>query len=592
MYGDQQSRDIEDDLASALYGADPISFLTHCVAIALLTGLCFICPEAGPLLFLCVLFYGAANCLAIALWAAHRYRPASFSTRRWINFHAISNVVLHGAPALSIWFAIQNESSGLASAHVLLLCALAALAFVANGLHALNFLSAVLTLLLPATALYLIGQESGRFELGIVLVFFAGAILLYATHYSDVFRDIVMARVDQQRLAQNVARQKEAVEEASATRTRFFAAASHDLRQPLHAIGLLAHGLTDAAISDADRDQMARHIIGNVEALNDLLSQVLDLSRIEGGVTQVMPQHFLITEMLARIDLQFRPVAAAKGLALRIAPTVDTAYTDPVLIERIIANLVSNAIRYTEHGSVWIGVRRGDSRGHCFIEVRDSGIGIAAIDHERVFEEFFQVPIPSSSARPGHGLGLSTVKRLTRLLGEELTLRSSPGRGTTIRVSVRTGDASLVATRLAVPLDVSTFIEGRCVLCVDDDSANLDALDALLTRWGCSARGCRDELAAVRAISEGFVPDVLLCDYRADRHQVGIEALQAVREAMRRRGHDEPACVMITGDQVSPEVSQLAANGVPVLHKPVTPTRLRRTLDSVLRPHTQENEAA
>jgi CheY-like chemotaxis protein len=134
-------------------------------------------------------------------------------------------------------------------------------------------------------------------------------------------------------------------------------------------------------------------------------------------------------------------------------------------------------------------------------------------------------------------------------------------------------------------------IEGRRVLCVDDDPANLDALGALLTRWGCSVRGCRDELAAVRAISEGFVPDVLLCDYQIDRHETGAEVLQAVREALRRRGHGEPASVVITGDMGSPGLAALVAAGLPVLHKPVTPTRLRRTLDMLLQPRGQDEAA-
>jgi len=237
-------------------------------------------------------------------------------------------------------------------------------------------------------------------------------------------------------------------------------------------------------------------------------------------------------------------------------------------------------------------VRRAASRERCFVEVRDSGIGIAPQEHALVFEEFYQAPLAHRDGRQGHGLGLSTVRSLTHLLGCEPMLRSAPGRGTTMRVPVETGDASLVTASLVASPAMSAFIDGRRVLCVDDDPANLDALGALLARWGCVVRGCRDELAAVRAISEGFVPEVLFCDYRIDRHQTGIEAMQAVREALRRRGHNGLARVMITGDMTSPELAALAAEGVPVLHKPVTPTRLRRTLDTLLQPHGQGHEAA
>lgn len=596
MHGDQRKRvpdaDIDHDVASALYASDPASFATHACAIVLLVVVYGARAGEGLLPLFCVLLYGVAIWLSIGLWAWRRRRPLRFGARRWIELHALRNVALYSAPGLSVWFAFQHAFAGLAAAHIVLLVALAALAYGANGLNLLNLRSAVMPLLLPAAALHLLQPEHGRLELGVALVIFIAAVDRLASQYRGLFRGIVEARVDQQRLAETIARQKSVIEEASIARTRFFAAASHDLRQPLHAIGLLAQSLTDRRASETEREDTAQHIVGNVEALNHLFNQVLDLARIESGVTQVMPQHFHLSDVLARIERQFRPAAAAKGLALRVAPTTCVAFTDPVLLERVLVNLVANAVRYTERGAVWVGVRRAASRERCFIEVRDSGIGIAPQEHALVFEEFYQAPLAHRDGRQGHGLGLSTVRSLTRLIGCEPMLRSAPGRGTTMRVPVATGDASLVTASLVASPAMSAFIDGRRVLCVDDDPANLDALGGLLARWGCVVRGCRDELAAVRAISEGFVPDVLFCDYRIDRHQTGIEAMQAVREALRRRGHNGLARVMITGDMTSPELAALAAEGVPVLHKPVTPTRLRRTLDMLLQPHGQGHEAA
>ncbi|SAL23891.1 integral membrane sensor hybrid histidine kinase [Caballeronia telluris] len=591
MQGDLEPCEVSDDLASALYAADPASFFAHGCALALLGAVCLTRPQAGWLVTLCVVFYGIANCFAMGLWAWRRRRPLLFSARQWIGLHALRNAVLHAAPGLSIWFVFQSESAELAAAHIVLLVALAALAYASNGMNLLNLCSAVPMLLLPATALYLVQPVDGGFALGVVLAVFMVAIYGFATQYRGFFRGIVEARVDQQRLAETIARQKAVIEEASLAKTRFFATASHDLRQPLHAIGLLAHALADHGASTQERDETAQHIISNVDALNQLFNQVLDLARIESGVTQVMPQHFRVSELLTRIERQFRPSAAAKGLALRVAPTACVAFTDPVLLERVLANLVSNAVRYTERGSIWIGVRHGSDLARSRIEVRDSGIGIAAHEHELVFEDFYQVPMPHNAVRQGHGLGLATVRRLTRLLGAEASLRSDLGRGTTMRVPLGLGDAGLVTASFAAPLAMSAFIEGRHVLCIDDDPGNLDALGTLLARWGCIVRGCRDELAAVRAISEGFVPDAVLCDYQIDRHQTGVEALKEVREALRRRGHNGFASVMITGDMLSPELMALAAEGVPVLRKPVTPARLRRTLDSLLQPHGQDEAA-
>ncbi|SAL02301.1 integral membrane sensor hybrid histidine kinase [Caballeronia pedi] len=590
MHGDREYGEIDEDLASALYAADPASFVAHTCAIALLAAAWLPFPHAGQPALWCVVFYGIANCFAIGLWDWRRRHPLRFGARGWIRLHALRNVLLHAAPGVAICFAFQNESAGFAATQAVLLVTLAALAYVSNGLNLLNLSGAVLTLLLPVTALSLLQSGEGRAGLGVALAMFVVAVHLFGSQYRGLFRGIVEARVDQQRLAQTIAVQKSVIEEASLAKTRFFAAASHDLRQPLHAIGLLAQALTDHGANPQERDEAAQHIISNVDALNQLFNQVLDLARIESGVTQVIPQHFRLSELLARVERQHRPAAAAKGLALRVAPTPWVAFTDPVLLERVIGNLVSNAVRYTERGSIWIGVRHAGDTERCHVEVRDSGIGIAPHEHALVFEEFYQSPLPNA-VRQGHGLGLATVRRLTRLLGGEPVLRSEPGRGTTIRVPVRFGDASLITASLNAPLPMGAFIEGRRVLCVDDDPANLDALGALLTRWGCIVRGCRDELAAVRVISEGFVPDALLCDYQIDRHETGAEVLQAVREALRRRGHGEPASVVITGDMSSPGLARLAAEGLPILYKPVTPTRLRRTLETLLQPRGQDEAA-
>lgn len=591
MLGDREQREIDTDLANALYAADPASFIAHGCAISLLGAVYLARPVDTRLALLGMLFYGVANALMLAVWAWRRLRPLRFLAREWINLHALANVALHAAPGLSIWFAIRNDMDDAAAIHTVLLIALAALAYASNGLCAVNLSAAVLTLIAPAIVLNLMLPGSARLEMSAVLAACGVAVCALAAQHRRRYRRIVAALVNQQRLAETITRQKCLIEDASRAKTRFFAAASHDLRQPLHAIGLLAQALCERGAKAEERDETAQHIMANVEALNHLFNQVLDLARIESGVTQVITQHFRLSELLARIDKQFRPAAAAKGLAFRIAPTDCIANTDPVLLERILINLVSNAVRYTERGAIWIGVRHGADCERCHIEVRDSGIGIAPHEHELVFEEFYQVPLPQFPVRQGHGLGLPTVRRLIRMLGDELTLRSDLGRGTTVRVPVRVGEAGLINASLCAPPSVGAPLEGRRILCVDDDPANLDALGTLLTRWGCVVRGCRDELAAVRAIAEGFVPDAFLCDYQIGRQRTGVEAIGAVREALRRRGHNELACVMITGDMASPELSALAADGVPVLRKPVTPARLRRTLDMLLQ-ESGQNEAA
>lgn len=584
MQIDPMRQEIEKDLARVLYAQDPIAFFTHWFSITALSAVYFgYLPQHG-LFTAWLIFYSIANCAGIALWAWNRYWPRVLGPRKWINLHALRSMVLYSAPGLSIWFAFHSEQADLPILHTVLLVTLAAGVFMSSGFDLFNFSSAIPLLLMPAMVLNFSSPTRDRVVMGLVLVVFFIAINVYAARYRKLFRRIVEARVDQQRLAESIAIQQRVTEEASRARTRFFAAASHDLRQPLHAIGLLAESLKDTLASPEQRSETADCIIANVEALNGLFNQVLDLARLESGVTQVIPLHFRLSEIFSHIDNQYRPLAAAKGLALRIAPTEAVAFTDPVLLERVLGNLISNAVRYTDRGAIWMGFRRSGGIGHGRIEVRDSGIGIAPEEHELVFEEFYQAP-PSQgtqgTARQGHGLGLPTVRRLVTLLGGDVSLRSTPGRGTTFGVPVKCGDANLITARLCDPASVGASAAGRRILCIDDDPAILAALERLLERWGCVVHSVRDERAAVQAVEDDFVPDALLCDYQLGNRRTGAQAVRAVRQALWERGDGDIVTLMITGDMASSELKTLAAQGIPVLHKPVTPARLRRTLDAL-----------
>jgi CheY-like chemotaxis protein/two-component sensor histidine kinase len=344
---------------------------------------------------------------------------------------------------------------------------------------------------------------------------------------------------------------------------------------------LLAASLNDLSVTPAQHGKTADHIVHNVEALNQLFNQVLDLARLESGVTQVIRLHFRLAELFERVGSQYRPQAAAKGLALRIAPTTMVVYDDPVLLERVLSNLLSNAVRYTEEGAIWMGLRHAGQRVGGHIEVRDSGIGIPLDEQPRIFEEFYQVANPQRDARQGHGLGLPTVKRLVELMGGELHLRSAPGRGSVFRFPVQAGDPDGIVSSLSDTVVGGPSAQGRGVLCIDDDPSILEGLTSLLGRWGCVAHGVRDEAEALRVLGAGFVPDAVLCDYQLANHRTGAQALAAVRDALRRVGHEGTVLLLITGDMASTELATLATQGIPVLHKPVTPARLRRTLETL-----------
>ncbi|MDH6153547.1 MULTISPECIES: ATP-binding response regulator [Paraburkholderia] len=579
MRADPIQRAIDEDLVRVLYAQDPIAFFSHWFSIAVLVAIYWPHVPAPPLFIACFVFYALANCAGLALWICNRRYPQLVSPRDWIYLHALRGVLLYSGPGFAVWFAFQSPQTDLPLLHTVLLVTLAAGVFMSNGFDLLNFSTSIPFLLLPSIVLHFGSHTFDRTILAIVLAFFFCAINVYAMSYRKLFRQVVQARVDQQYLAESLAAQKRVAEEASLAKTRFFAAASHDLRQPLHAIGLLAASLNDPAATPAQHAKTAGHIVYNVEALNQLFNQVLDLARLESGVTQVIRLHFRLSELFDRVGSQYRPQAAAKGLALRIAPTTMVVYDDPVLLERVLSNLLSNAVRYTEQGAIWLGFRRAGRQKGGYIEVRDSGVGMAPQEHERIFEEFYQVENPQRDARQGHGLGLPTVRRLVGLLGGELQLRSAPGRGSVFRFAVQAGDASGIVASLNDSVAGGPAALGRRVLCIDDEPSILEGLASLLERWGCDVRGARDEAGALAALADGFVPDAVLCDYQLANHRTGAQALSAIRGVLAREGHGNVVTLLITGDMASAELTALALQGIPVLHKPVTPARLRRTLE-------------
>ncbi|MFT4067179.1 ATP-binding protein [Paraburkholderia sp.] len=579
MRADPIQRAIDEDVVRVLYAQDPIAFFSHWFSIAVLVAIYWPHVPSPPLFIACFGFYAAANCASLALWICNRRYPHLVSPRDWIYLHAVRGVLLYSGPGFAVWFAFQSPQTDLPLLHTVMLVTLAAGVFMSNGFDLLNFSTSIPFLLFPSIVLHFGSHTFDRTILAIVLAFFFCAINVYAMSYRKLFRQVVQARVDQQYLAESLAAQKRVAEEASLAKTRFFAAASHDLRQPLHAIGLLAASLNDPAATPAQHAKTAGHIVYNVEALNQLFNQVLDLARLESGVTQVIRLHFRLSELFERVGSQYRPQAAAKGLALRIAPTSMVVYDDPVLLERVLSNLLSNSVRYTDEGAIWLGLRRAGRPKGGYVEVRDSGVGIAPEEHEHIFEEFYQVANPQRDARQGHGLGLPTVKRLVGLLGGELQLRSAPGRGSVFRFPVQAGDPSGIVSSLNDSEGAGSAAQGRNVLCIDDDPSILEGLASLLERWGCGVHGVRDEVEALAVLAGDFVPDAVLCDYQLANHRTGAQALTAVRAALARTGHGNVVTLLITGDMASAELAALASQGIPVLHKPVTPARLRRTLE-------------
>lgn len=362
---------------------------------------------------------------------------------------------------------------------------------------------------------------------------------------------------------------------ANEAKSRFLAAASHDLRQPMHALGLFIAQLRER-ISDSGTLVLVGKVESAVTALQELLDALLDISRLDAGVVTATTADFRLQPMLARLDATFAPQAEGKGLRLRAAPTTLAVRSDPVLIERILLNLLSNAVHYTTRGGILIGCRR---RGpNVRIEVWDSGIGIALEQCEAVFQEFYQLGNPERDRRKGLGLGLAIAARLARLLHTRVDLRSRPGRGSVFAIELPRGTerAEAPAASIVTPPEA---LRGARVMVVDDDALVLDAMASLLTQWGCEVSTAANGAEALARICGGAgAPDVLLCDYRLPDGETGVDVIAQLRAAA---GSEIPA-TLVTGDTAPERLREAREAGYPLLHKPLQPAKLRALLEQLL----------
>jgi Na+/proline symporter/signal transduction histidine kinase/ActR/RegA family two-component response regulator len=372
------------------------------------------------------------------------------------------------------------------------------------------------------------------------------------------------------RLNAELARAKAEADEANLGKTRFLAAAGHDILQPLNAARLYASALVERG-GESEAVRLAGNVDTSLEAVEEIIGALLDISRLDAGAFRPELAPIPLDDLLGQLEVEFAPLAREKGLRFRRVKTTAWARSDRRLLRRLLQNLVSNAVKYTSSGGVLIGVRRRG--GTVRVEVHDSGLGIPEEKQKLVFREFQRLDQGARAAR-GLGLGLSIVERIGRVLDHPVTLVSSPGRGSTFAVGLPAASAVLPAGAAAPPAPGAAQLAGLTVITVDNEETILDGLAALLSGWGVEVVGATsadEALAAAARLSAP--PDAVVADYHLDEGD-GLAVIAAVRA---RFGEGMPA-VLVTADR-SPEVrSAAAAAGVAVLHKPLKPAALRAIL--------------
>jgi len=535
---------------------------------------------AWQVLVLC----GAGLCLwrsARAAQTAAEAAPDPSGDRRWMRLHRAVAVAL-----LLVWaWGVGNVHAEMDDAAGWLALALACGVMVALGSAAFTADRLLVQLwvpgitLLPAALLGRIGLDQSAWlpaGLSLGLAVFGLAAYHYAATCSRLLADAVRARFDNEALVQRLHQQMERADQAARDKSRFLAAASHDLRQPLHALSFFGAAL-ESRMAESSDHPLIYNMMRSIEALDKSFGAILDISRLDAQAIEPHVQVFRLRDVFRRLQMNFAGWAEEAGLQLRFHHGDRIVKSDPQLLERILGNLIQNGLRYCKRGGVTLLARNW--RGGVNIEVWDTGIGIPEHELPRIFGEFYQVSNPERDRSKGLGMGLAIVQRLTLLLGHELTVQSRVGRGSLFRLHIaRAKEEELEEFALGAETVPSPIEDGRTLLLIDDEEGIRASVQQLLTQWGYDVvTAATIEEAQQAALERGGLIDVVMSDLRLREGEDGLRAIERVRQAC---GFDVPA-LLVTGDTSPEQVKRMHESGHIVMFKPVAPRELYGVLKHI-----------
>ncbi|WP_293901640.1 hybrid sensor histidine kinase/response regulator [Phenylobacterium sp.] len=449
-----------------------------------------------------------------------------------------------------------------------------------------SYIPAFYALLFPALMPFVVWSAFQTnplyWALGLLALALTGSVAVLGFGQGRFLAEALRLRFENLDLADDLRRQKDIAEQANLAKTQFLAAASHDLRQPIHALGMFVEALGRTRL-DRDGVRLAGQVAETVQAMSGLFDSLLGISQLDAGVVRPASRAFAVQPLLERICREQAAELEGRPVRLRLVASSAVVETDPLLLERMLRNVISNAVRYTVEGRVLVGCRRGP---RLTIEVSDTGPGVSAAHQEAVFEEYFQVANPERDRTMGLGLGLAITRRLSVLLDCPIGLSAPSRGGTTFRISVpvatREAEASAPEPLFAPP------IRGGRVFVIDDDPAVQQGTADLLRLWGYDVAVAESAAELLSGVAGGAVPDLLICDWRLRGGETGLGAIRAIRAAY---GAEIPA-LLITGDTAPTRLREADRTGLVLLHKPVPPGKLRAALGNLIRREAPAQDAA
>ena len=439
------------------------------------------------------------------------------------------------------------------------------------------FISSFLLITLPLLLRVFLVGDFVNIIIGVLIAVYIIIFMIFGHNMNRMLTESLRLRFENLELVKRLTKEKESAELANVAKSKFLAAASHDLRQPLHALSLLSSALCDR-IKYPEVKHIVDKIMLAVSALENLFNALLDISKLDSGVLKPNITSFRLRDIFDKIENDYRPEADRKGLEFIVDSCRDAiVYSDDILLERVIRNFVSNALRYTDKGTVRLFCEPVNDKIKIIVE--DTGIGIQDNNLQTIFDEYVQIGNPERDREKGLGLGLAIVARISHLLDHPVHVKSAEGKGSVFSIAVSLGrQQDIPVPELYVARTPGMELENLKVLIIDDERSNLDALDALLRGWKCkviSAESGEEACEKIRA--QGIKPDCILTDYRLRNNKTGLDA---IRDIAGVTGEDVPA-VLITGDVAIKKLHEEGADAYHLMHKPVQPARLRALLKHI-----------
>ena len=429
------------------------------------------------------------------------------------------------------------------------------------------------TLVLPNIIYHFSIEETIHHTFAWVTIAFSLTIFYFGRVNSLNYKHSLRIQLENAELSEDLKVQKNEADQANQAKSKFLAAASHDLRQPLHALSLFTSVLDESTDSPKTR-RVVDQIKLSVDALKNLFNALLDISRLDAGVIQAEKINFYLQPMLDTLTNDFKPLAREKGLRFDRPVCPHAVHSDPTLLERVLRNYISNAIRYTDSGEIKVSCIADGI--NITINVIDAGVGIAEKHQQVIFEEFYQLSNPERDRSKGLGLGLAIVQRMAKLLGHPIAVDSQLGKGSTFSICVPQAQTveEKVADNAAVTTD-EQLVSNKFVVIVDDEASIREGMQSLLQKWGYEVICAADKQAVLNLLrQQNRTPDGIITDYRLPDHKTGIDVIQAIHNEYNKT---IPALI-VTGDTSVEELREANTSGFEVLHKPVAPIRLRTFL--------------